>query len=164
MNEREILTQSIYDYQKAIDEAKRRLEGKEQLAKLDKPELVHGDYGYLKVNQRSRLIVRNNVFDELGNIVGVASYVNEYTKLGNIFSDLKGMSQDLEEFRTKDSNSGNALYFSCSNTRGEFYCEIETSNGDTDHVYFNFDGLTEIIQKLQRLRATKRKQNDKQNP
>ena len=60
MNEKEILTASMAEHQRAIDKAKAELE------QLDKPKLRHGDYGYY-VNGRTPMAI-----DKIEGIRGIS--------------------------------------------------------------------------------------------
>ncbi len=96
MNEKQILERSIANHQKAIDKAK------SELSALDKPKLRHGDYGttgsgynFLIADNGKELCWVNDSYVALP----IKSLPDEtFICLGNIFDDLKAMSEDLTEF------------------------------------------------------------------
>ena len=101
MNEKQIAEKMIADANKMIAEAERRL------AKLDKPELRHGDYGYHRTSGNPYLHIDGAtsgtylVAPEGGYPLCRSNGEYQFA-IGNIFDDLKRNSKDLEEFEERD--------------------------------------------------------------
>ena len=149
MKEREILLQSITDHKDAIAKAE------QELTALDKPELRHGDYGF-KGPGVSRLMINSPSGSGELIIAGCdTSHANGKVKikLGNIFDDLKAMSEDLEKFEAKNKGGAYENVFRISCTEG---ITIE-NKADGAMIHFAPEQYQEIRQKLSRLMATAKK-------
>ncbi len=151
----------ITNYQTDLTEYEKELAKYEkELAELDKPVLRHGDYGFSKSNQACMsLLLHDGCGTTLGEgragdtyaynapITGVSNFLVK-TKLGNIFDDLKALSQPLEEFEV-----------AALNVKSGFKAKIMPANrinlgGSYDTWEFSIKQVEEIILNLRRLIAT----------
>lgn len=147
------------------DETAKNLD--KQFGEKPKPELRHGDYGYDR--EGIELLIAKPNYDEsllsfdvnashCGIILNGIHATRTFTKLGNIFDDLKRNSEDLEEFEINDSYYDKCYFQITGHNKKICFNLIQAGN----HPHFTLDQLDEIIQKLSQLRATaKRKQNAK---
>lgn len=77
------------------------------LAEAEKPELRHGDYGICKSNEHMCLYVkRKNQMELFGERYGSGypqdTPLSDHKILGNIFDDLKALSEELKEFEVEN--------------------------------------------------------------
>ena len=150
MNPKKILIKSIKDHQAAIDKATA------DLAALDKPELRHGDYGYVEQGQKSpRLytLANNGELEWSSKTIkmGRSGPNPEINITGNIFDDLARNSVDLKEFKVDAAGaSGDGFLASIMGSNIRIICR---------RYLFDTGEATKIHQQLGRLLAFfKRKQ------
>ncbi len=153
------MEQNQTDRQKLIDEAEKLLK---ELAEIDEPKLRHGDYG---IDERGEnlLIVKseygesplsfNMNADHCGVICNGKHSTRDFTKLGNIFDDLKRNSEDLEatgDIYNKDHNA-----HACANINPDGTIYMWADNRSS----YELDVAIKFHQKLEQLICTaKRKQ------
>ena len=129
-----------------------------ELEEVTKPDLRHGDYGTGRSGDNApyfRLNAGNNIYNEHGvkNPSGRAAQKDVW--LGNIFADLKMLSEPLEKFEVSgqyDNNNSKTLkaYIGtaeCTTDKIHLYLNTNSS-------YFTIDQAEEISNNLRRLIAT----------
>ena len=130
-----------------------------KLLALDKLVLEHGDYGYYKNGGLWWAWQRKGVLEVFGEYEGsgrkAQGAYSDMVKDGNHVSDLKGMGEELEEFKVPITSSSITGFCAGIDNNNVFYIG---NIGDT--WAFDIEKLDEIIQKLQRLRATARKKQN----
>jgi len=162
--DRKIAEQHIKDAQEALDKAKK------DLAKLDKPKLRHGDYGFWSpgpLNKRIPFLFIKNVTgsnaltaDPLSDWVMIDA--DKKTILGNIFDDLAAISEPLEEFKMKsiEFNSRFHAYSGHIHERSDVSCRCESYPDDMAFIDLSGCGwlskkdLHDFITNLQRMKQT----------
>ena len=131
-------------------------EAEKELAELEKPELKHGDYGIRNIDKESCLIMdsRNNegslcirTNDDNGGECVMPSKRNTNV-LGNIFDDLKALSEPLEEFVIQSTIDSTKIYCGWwGDKRG-----LRIRQGEK-FIVIHKDYLPEFILNLRRMQA-----------
>ncbi len=118
------------------------------LAEAEKPELRHGDYGYDATSPPGRIVLSlNNKLVTAGNASVYEKTLKERPDLtpspvlGNIFDDLKALSEPLEEF-TMDGLRG---------TMDATSIEISNGDGDKQRFYIALSTVNEFCLNLRHL-------------
>lgn len=132
----------------------------------DEPKLRHGDYGigdgdHLLINSRKEQCTHDIARDEGGTMAGGVEngthLTRKFTKYGNIFDDLKAMSEDLTELTLKcddHSNKELQIYQSCDRS------QVCVKMGKGNLLYIKVDDLPSLATDVKRLYATlKRRQS-----
>ncbi len=134
---------------------------KATLAEEQKPKLRHGDYGYSDRNNGNFLVLENNddglcYWDKgfgLGAQIDTSDGRKHFVKSGNIFDDLKAMSEELEEFTVEDSIGTSEFKANISGGRIDIYM----THGSCCMGSFPLDSAHEIAMKILAIEATARK-------
>lgn len=164
MNERDKLQARIE--QNHVDRKELESEGDRLQAKLDelgKPELRHGDYGWyedeLSPEKKSSFVIYgfdgSDVLVRFNNRAGTTRMGKVYfqqksSTLGNIFDDLKDMSEDLEEFEVEDKgHDGMAVRYDRE------HIKFIASGGQ--RIYLSYKKAEDFHRKLGQVIATARR-------
>ena len=149
MNKEEIEAK-LHNYEERLkDIAKAIEELRDQVAKVEKPKLRHGDFG-LSQDGSPRLIVKEKVYDK----GGVCGYTNGpddyYTIFGNIFDLMKDWCKDLTEFEMEAPATNVKV-----EARGSFVAFIDPS--DRNEINVSSEKIEEFWRKLGQLVMTLKK-------
>jgi len=162
MEAREILKQSIHDHQDAIDKAKK------ELAELDKPKLRHGDYGlwdcypeeYVAIKTKGGLswFSGASFLSHPETDCGVVDYNNlhHFTRLGNIFDELKRYREELTRTPYLHGQNGGATINANLMPYG---IDIYVNHNGSTRVELPTNKAIEFRQQLGQLIATKLKES-----
>ena len=142
-----------------------------ELAEAEKPELRHGDYGMRKTGHGHKrrlfsytsgeLKVTNAPADALPAWPGAA---NDYVILGNIFDNLKAVSEPLEgdQFTLQPFGAQENDGIWARITGPDFSVGI-VRNGQKHSWCYDSKQFAKLILNLQRLQYTERQKNDNQD-
>ena len=152
MNEREIAEKMIKDGKAMIERAESRLSA------LDKPKLRHGDYG--KSSDFWIYISGKMLWTHEGSEgCWVRKSTAIETRLGNVFDDLKAMSEDLEEFTVGHYQCGAGIKVEILSDI-HLWVSTEENGSNLGYTILSIDETAKFHRKLGQLIATaKRKQS-----
>ena len=152
--------------QNAVDKERIATEGERLQAELKglKPKLKHGDYGFdngeacppkerlfLKKFQRNDVYACNYHGSTDGHTVHGSC---EIVKLGNIFADLKMLSEPLKVFDVKGGYGQNGFFAYLEPTTDGMSATIQIRTDDGNYLRYTLDEAEEISNNLRRLIAT----------
>ncbi len=160
MNKEEIVDKIIEILAESIAGKYQIVDGKLQPLLESEPKLRHGDYGYAGKPSKNNMYfidgrpVRPFGISNDGGQEMIDAPYHQFKAVGNIFDDLKAMSEDVKEFKIKQDSFVDAVHVYFQDEG----CLVIKDLGDNDKVYISPKNVELFHRKLGAMIATAKRQ------